>query len=262
MKLSRAQIKNHEQANDLVHGSDKPLTIDERLFVLDNWFSGSNMAANGAFFTKTDMARQFAIFAAPAGNVVDLCAGIGSLAFACMYQDTTGFRYKGDIKRMVCAELNRDYIKVGRRVLPEAEWIECDIFNQDYLIALTAYGKFDSAISNPPFGNVPGGKWMKLANQPAHIKAIETILLVTHTGGMMILPREISDYDLKKKEHRTTKYGDAVKKAYPFVRLPPIAVDYDELDFDFTGIRVEFVDVSVDGSYDQMPRLVSQLELL
>lgn len=140
MKLSKADAKLHQQAVDVLN---KPgsLSVDEREFVLEHWREDAEHVNStaGAFFTPLGLAGDLAI-EVTGGSVVDLCAGIGALAYACLRLDPT--------RKIVCVELNRAYYEVGRRVVPEAEWICADAFGYET-------GKvFDCAISNPPFGNV------------------------------------------------------------------------------------------------------------
>lgn len=138
-KLTKAQIKAHKQACDLL-AKDR-LTEDERWLVLENWHESANHinSAVGAFFTPPMLARDFAI-EVPGRRVIDLCAGIGCLAFMVW----------GKVPRpveIVCVEQNPDYVAVGRKVLPEATWIVGDVFNLP-----SDLGRFDCAVSNPPFG--------------------------------------------------------------------------------------------------------------
>ncbi|CAE6843257.1 hypothetical protein [Paraburkholderia aspalathi] len=85
MKLTKAQTKLMTEVNKLV-ALDRRLTEDERLFVLENFQEGAthDNGAMGAFFTPWGLARDFS-FEVPSGcrAIVDLCAGIGSLAHAC-----------------------------------------------------------------------------------------------------------------------------------------------------------------------------------
>ncbi|WP_301765956.1 methyltransferase [Pseudomonas aeruginosa] len=75
------------------------------------------------------------------GTIIDLCAGIGRLSFAC----------SDGAKRIVCVEQNTEYAEVGKRVVPDAEWIVGDVFG------IGNIGTFDWAISNPPFGQINTG---------------------------------------------------------------------------------------------------------
>lgn len=142
-KLTKAQAKAHQQACDLLQKDT--LSEEEKLFVLEHWQESAkhiNTIA-GAFFTPVGLARDLSveIFGR---RVIDLCAGIGSLAFwaAC--------RGWGDPREIVCVEINPEYAAVGRKIVPEAHWIVGSVFDLPGDI-----GRFDCAIGNPPFGATP-----------------------------------------------------------------------------------------------------------
>lgn len=150
-RLSKAQAKVHQQACDVL--LKETLTEDDRDFVFQNWNEGANHVNSmaGAFFTPLDLALDFAIEAF-SGRIIDLCAGIGVLSYATQIRQ----RYnKGDLD-LTCIEINPDYIEVGKKVLPEATWIQASVFD----VLDMNLDRFDCAISNPPFGAVkrPFGK--------------------------------------------------------------------------------------------------------
>jgi predicted RNA methylase len=142
-KLTKPQIAAHKKACALLE-KDR-LTEDEREFVFDNWMESATHinSAAGAFFTPLGLARDFSIETCGA-RILDLCAGIGSLARAAY--DRSCWDKPAEI---VCVEINPDYAAIGRKLLPEATWIVADVF------ALPEdLGAFDCVISNPPFGRI------------------------------------------------------------------------------------------------------------
>lgn len=148
-KLSKRELAKHEKAAALV-ALERPLTLDERIQVAVDWHEGAggDQTAASAFFTPCDMASDLRLEMPQRGSFVDLCAGIGRLAFfaggQAMYEECR-HRYS----RIVCVERNPAYVAVGRRILPEAEWICGDIFDPDVIRQI---GRVDQAILNPPFG--------------------------------------------------------------------------------------------------------------
>lgn len=145
-KLSKVERRNHERAEEIL--SQDKLSFEDAEFVYKNWHEGAtnNNGAAGAFFTPFDMAFDFALEVG-GGRVIDLCAGTGVLTFAskCRLQ----YRYD-DTTEFVCIERNPEYVEVGKKLVPEATWICADVFD----VLDMDLGKFDYAISNPPFGNV------------------------------------------------------------------------------------------------------------
>ena len=143
-RLSKAQAKLHAQACEILQKD--VLSSEEKWFVLENWQESAthiNTVA-GAFFTPVGLARDMSI-EVPAGRVIDLCAGIGTLSYMVRMQH----EHNGPVD-LTCVELNPDYIEVGRKILPEANWICADVYNLPEDI-----GHFDCAIGNPPFGATP-----------------------------------------------------------------------------------------------------------
>ncbi|MDD4971883.1 MAG: methyltransferase [Paludibacter sp.] len=173
MKLTKPQIKAHNQVMELVH-SDKKLTEDEKYFILDNFQEGAlhiNSQA-GAFFTPRMLARDFAL-EVHGNRAIDLCAGIGSLSFA----------IEQKVNELVCVEINADYIEIGKRIVPSATWIHSSIFD------LKDIGLFDVAVSNPPFGNIKENSFTgKYSGSQFEYKAIEIASRLARYG-IFILPQ-------------------------------------------------------------------------
>lgn len=142
MKLSKQKIKLHEQSVDYLKKEN--LSFDEKMFVLENWNESAEHINSkaGAFFTPTGLAKDFSLEIMESANIIDMCAGIGKLAF---------FAYYFKNCKVTCIEINKQYYEVGKKILPEANWINDSIFN----ISNDLF--FDQSISNPPFGNIKTG---------------------------------------------------------------------------------------------------------
>ena len=189
MKLSRAEIKLQKQVQELIE-SDRNLTFEELEFIYENFNPGyiSDVTIHSAYFTPLDMAYDFALFAGKSGIMVDMCAGIGVLSFAAKTRDT----YDGNIKQQICIERNPEYMKIGKRLLPSAHWIEGDIFDKSLWDSIiTKYGNIDCIVSNPPFGKVSktdiDRSWLDYKGADIDIASIEISL--KHTDNVsMILP--------------------------------------------------------------------------
>lgn len=144
-KLTKAQRKAHAEAEAIL--TKDRLTEDERDFVFQNWHEGANHinSAAGAFFTPYDLAADFALDGG-SGRIIDLCAGIGILSYFVHHRSRWGTRPA----EITCIEINPRYVEVGRKLLPEARWINADVFDWREL----DLGHYDHAIGNPPFGRV------------------------------------------------------------------------------------------------------------
>lgn len=138
-KLTKAQIGKHNRALELL---ERPvLDDDEREFVLSHWQESAvhvNSAA-GAFFTPTELAPSVACYTNGADTIIDLCAGIGALGLWSWW-------LSGRKARVTCIEINPGYVSVRRKIFPEATWVCADV------VKALSLGRFDCAISNPPFG--------------------------------------------------------------------------------------------------------------
>lgn len=147
MSLTKIVARDHRQACALLE-KDGPLTLDEKFFVIEHFHEAgdTNYKVLGAHFTPFGLAMDFR-YDIDGPRVLDLCAGIGMLSFA--------YRHcwdHGDTPPdIVCVEANPRYVDVGRKVLPEAEWICGDVFDLDVQAQLKGR-HLDTAFGNPPFG--------------------------------------------------------------------------------------------------------------
>lgn len=130
------------------------------------------------------MALDVALEIGGGGTLLDLCAGIGGLALATLW------RGRVDEHDITCIERNPQYIKIGKRLLPEARWIEADAFTLPDL----NLGLFDHIISNPPFGHIP------ISTSPPRYKGKEFDLAIIDLAadytdhGVFILPQSHSPF--------------------------------------------------------------------
>jgi len=156
-KISKRMLKLHQEALELVN-QDKPLTFPEKEFVLANYkpYAEHNVTETNAFFTPIEFACALNVELPHPSQfdrrirVLDLCAGMGMLSFAFYHYNGLGYAQQEDVE-LVCVELEEEYVKVGKKILPEATWIQGDILRPETLEGL---GKFDVFVSNPPFMNL------------------------------------------------------------------------------------------------------------
>lgn len=190
-KLTKAEAKAHAEAVALLDKAE--LTDEDRIFFMENWQESANHVNSvaGAFFTPPGLARDFAIDVTNTGRVVDLCAGVGSLSLAVLWNGYYSRQEAGESLELVCVELNPDYVEIGRKILPEATWICGSVFD------LPDLGEFDWAISNPPFGNIKtGGDWKgKYTGSDFEFRVIEVASRVAR-HGTFIIPQNSAGFRL------------------------------------------------------------------
>lgn len=151
-KLSKLAAKLHDEAAALL--AKDVLTPDDKAFIQAHWQESANHVNStaGAFFTPPGLARDLAIEVSNSRRVIDLCAGIGTLALT-IWEQQAWERHSGSAPiEIVCVELNPEYAAIGKKMLPEARWITGSIFDLPADV-----GMFDTAISNPPFGAIKRG---------------------------------------------------------------------------------------------------------
>ncbi|MDX1117047.1 methyltransferase [Sinorhizobium medicae] len=192
-KLTKAQAKAHQQACDLLKKDS--LSDDDKEFVLRNWQeSATNInTVAGAFFTPLELAMDFAI-EAHEGRIIDLCAGIGMLSYAATMRNV----YNTVPLEITCVEINPEYVEVGKKILPEATWINASVFD----VLDMDLGRFDFAISNPPFGAVkrPDGK--KAPRYTGADFEFHVIDIASHIAdhGVFLVPRMSAGFDYSGRQ--------------------------------------------------------------
>ncbi|WP_322996518.1 methyltransferase [Castellaniella sp.] len=189
-KLTKAQTKAHNEAEAIL--TKDRLSDDERRFVFENWHEGANHNNGfaGAFFTPEGLAGDFSMDVG-GGRIIDLCAGIGALAFHAIERST----YRTSISEMVCIEINPRYVEIGRKLVPDARWINADVMDwREWHTDELDDARFDYAISNPPFGKVrrsDDGPTYRGAEFEYHVIDIASRLA---NNGTFILPQMSSSF--------------------------------------------------------------------
>ena len=214
MKLSREESKAHNMAQALVN-QEAPLTYEEKVFVLENYHEGAEHmnGVHGAFFTPFGLARDFAIELSE-DKTIDLCAGIGMLAFVAVHF--------AEVKEITCIEVNPNYVKVGKKIVPEANWICGSILDYEVIQSLD---KHYQAISNPPFGNIvrvgkkPG---LKYSGYDFEFITIEIASKISKKG-FFIVPQTSTPFKYSGNAHKQLSESNKYKKF-----------------FDQTGFEMEF----------------------
>lgn len=184
MKLTKAQRKQHDEALKLLE-SDKDLSMVDREFIVSSWKPGAtnDIGRGSAFFTPWDLAHHLNIEVGDVEGktILDLCAGIGILSLHSWL-----YCHHEPKPKVTCVEINPDYVAVGKRLFPEAEWIQASVFDLDL-----QGRRFDHFISNPPFGTIPKGM-PRVAKKFEY--AVAEIGMKHADFGTMIIPAGITDW--------------------------------------------------------------------
>lgn len=151
-KLTKQQARRHDRACRLL--SNNTLRDDDVEFVLNHYQESETTThvLNGAFFTPVNLALDLALHVA-GRRVIDLCAGIGTLAWACQARNSHRWDRATPPFELVCVEKNPTYVDVGKKLLPQARWICADVFDLPQLLTELGEERFDVAIANPPHGH-------------------------------------------------------------------------------------------------------------
>jgi hypothetical protein len=227
-KLTKAQAKAHAEACKLLE--KEVLTYDDKWFVLENWQESANHVNSvaGAFFTPPMLARDFAIDV-HGPKVIDLCAGIGCLSFIAF--DKFGWDPENR-PQFTCVEINPDYIAVGKKILPEATWIQANVFDLPADI-----GHFNCAISNPPFGATKAhGSAPRYTGKDFEYRVID-IASDLADWGAFIIPQNSAPFEYSGRQHFMRRDGKDLPKSEKCQRF------YDQTKIDLD------IGVGVDCSY-------------
>ena len=204
-KLSKQQTKLHNQAMDLIH-SDKVLSENDIWFFYENYREDAshNTTLNKAFFTPLLLARDFYVGTGfENGKIIDLCAGIGKLSF---------FNYLSmkDRSNLTCVELNHDYYTIGKRLMPEANWINCSIME----LPIPDNKEYELAISNPPFGKLDTELHQSLIFRNKNIFELSTVELATKLAeqACFILPSSVVPFKYSGRPYYEKVVNDKYEK--------------------------------------------------
>ena len=137
---------------------------------------------------------------------------------------------------MVCVESNPDYVAVGRRVLPEAEWICGDLFDLPDM----DLGEFDTALANPPFGHtVRTGHGPRYRGRGFEYHVLD-VAAVLARRGVFLLPQQSAPFTYSGRRGiewtRDAEY-DRFVAATGIELSPGCGLDTTLFDNDWRGVR-------------------------
>lgn len=236
MRHTKQQASNQLRIKDILR--QKRLSDEDKEFVLDNYIPDLAVKT-GAFFTPRPIAHEVAVWSEASNDtVLDLCAGIGSLAYAVK-----------DLwprpKKIVAVEQSEELVAIGKKLVPEATWVCGSIFDQALMKKL---GKFGVVISNPPYGlRKIEADWLKY-NGSSDLMAVE-VGLRSAGYGVFILPRPSVPWQYSYRDSYQQQSSPTLTKfkaANPDLELGCLSVDMSIYKDDWVdGIsKVELVGIN------------------
>ncbi len=241
-KLTRAEIQAHKQAQQMLN-VDRDLTIDEKFAVLERYHEGAthSNAATSAFFTPVELALTFAMEVPDGGRILDLCAGIGALSVA-----TLAYHQHNPASHdLTLVELDPEYCKVARRLLPKATVICGSIFDPD-VQAMLRKQHYDVAIANPPYGNLnaANGAAPRYSGKKCEYGVIDVASDLADLG-VFLIPQESVPFTIsgasQNKFHDGSDAYQKFKRETHIDLLPNMGIDtsFAEKEWRGTSIRTE-----------------------
>ena len=122
------------------------------------------------------------------------------------------------VAELTCVEINPRYFEVGRKLLPEARWINADVFDWRAL----GLGRYDVAIANPPFGRVKRSGDAPRYRGPEFELHIMDIAREFAQRGAFIVPQESASFRYSGRPYFDRR---AEGRAVEFERLTGVRMD-------------------------------------
>ncbi len=260
-KLTKDEVKRHNEALRILD-KDK-LSYRDKIFVYENWHEGAESINSkfGAFFTPFSFANDFGleIYRGKERKIIDLCAGIGMLSFIAYHHCSEDER-----PNITCVELNKDYIEVGKKLLPEATWICGSVTNKEIIESL---GHYDQCISNPPFGKIAHPEditeWLNYRGAEFEFKVMEIASKISDYGTF-IVPQQSTPfkysgapYYIDYQYPNKNDYGSMPQKVQKFINetgykfLFNVGIDSSSYVNEWKGVSpiCEVVNIDYSGKY-------------
>ncbi len=279
MKLTRQQTKEHERVLSLIEAHppgqhwnhmiecptcggkgashceecDRDGLVNVLHYIFDHFHPGyhRDISRCANFFTPRNDAVAVAQAGGAGGRVIEPTAGIGSIAHAVYSLNCWGGDAEPPLK-LTCVELVEDFVAIGRKLVPQAEWICGNIFD-----VLPTLGEFDSFVANPPFGKLPSNQ-SKTWGDDIAFGIIQELLPRCHNGGIVILPagHHAQSANMRNGECERGRFADGpsskfnrFKKLNPAWAIQPTSFGCSN-QWKGTSIECEIVDVCRDETYE------------
>jgi hypothetical protein len=257
LKIPKRELKRQ---NELLALTKKDtLTADEieQIYTEFNPAIINDISTDGVYFTPDGLASDAALFTYRDGHLIDVCAGIGALSYNCLMRDS----YEKNIKSITCIEYNPRFVEIGKKLLPQANWICGSAFDESLWTGLTKDlldNRFDCMISNPPFGVTQvkddSTDWL---NYQGHrdLMVLELCLRYAKNGNFILpsgsVPFEYSGRPYYRNE--PDRWSQKLKKFLKDNKQHKFTMQCDGIDCsiysdqwqNLNGIGVECVDISI-----------------
>lgn len=152
MKIPKRELKfQRDLYNKVLTGTTLSEDLIDEVYEKLNPAICDNISEGGVYWTPYGLAQDLAVFSHRSGHVLDLCSGIGMLSYRVQQMDS----YNQKIKSITCIEYSSHFVELGKKLLPNANWICGNAYDKNLLDSLVKDlpdNRFDLVISNPPFG--------------------------------------------------------------------------------------------------------------
>jgi len=214
-KISKEMMKRHSKAMEIIE--QDVLSYDDKLYVLENYHEGATNMNNlvSAHFTPMSLARSVEQCTRNY-NFVDLCAGIGILAWC----QVRIMEFEQKEFTGICVENCLEYCKIGKKLMPELHWINGDIFNPKVIARIKEImGDRDfSVISNPPYGRQVKTftDILQYKGPEFEYKAVELGFQLGASEGVFLIPQASCNFNMSSQ--RETRLNLPCKKYEKFYK--------------------------------------------
>jgi len=201
MRISKRKMNLHNEAVKLLEMDE--LSFNDVEFIYSNYHEGANKANNliSAHFTPRSICHSMAHNIRQI-NFVDLCAGIGNLAYSIGRFNELEYK-NGGIG--ICVENCLEYYEVGKKLLPQFHWINGSIFDDKVIneIKEIMKGSRFSIVSNPPYGNQvkATSENLKYQGSKFEYRAMEVGAILGADDGAFLIPQESTPFRMSGKQH-------------------------------------------------------------
>jgi len=243
-KLTKPQLRLHKQCEELI-SLQRDLKFEEVDFVLDNWMpSAGDVTSGQAFFTPEHIAYGLAMCTYHDGHIIDMCAGIGRLSWEVLRHNLSN----PDFLEVSAIENNPDFVRVGKKLMPQVNWVEGSIFEKSVWEQLSTASSF---ITNPPFSleKIKGEKYLSLRSSGLFAVLEAGLRNTSEHAGTAILPKSAIPWGYKNGSipHQLKMFMDAecVFKNGTHWTEEPFDTSIGEDGFIDTEIAVEIASMEI-----------------